>query len=228
MSAVKAKVFSGKIAAWLAVLFILLVPMAIGTPVTVAKTPCAHKNRAGENSVAALRLCPAERPQTPDLQQENSTGRYDLALDDTLAAERTVVNEGASPVTGYTWNQVLQARYGAANVEWAAPNIPSTPLTLGVLRTPAGDFEISSGVGGYAGEMPRGAAGFNAYTRTHVEGEAAALMRRQGINEGMLYINNPRICYWCNNNLPYMLQPGRTLQVVLPDGTVVPYVGASK
>jgi hypothetical protein len=73
----KGNIFSGKIAAWLAVLFILLVPMAIGTPVTVAKTPCTHKNRIGENSVAALRLCPAERPQTPDLQKKNpGTGDF--------------------------------------------------------------------------------------------------------------------------------------------------------
>ncbi|MGA3066795.1 MAG: DddA-like double-stranded DNA deaminase toxin [Tepidisphaeraceae bacterium] len=73
--------------------------------------------------------------------------------------------------------------------------------------------------------MPRGASGFDLLTRTHVEGDAAAVMQNQGISEGTLYINNPRICPNCTRNLPYMLQPGQTLNVVLPDGTVVPFAG---
>ena len=90
MSAAKEKIFPGKIAAWLAVLFIILA--ATGTPVAVAKTPCTLPNRAGENSVAAVQLRLAQSSQTPYLQRENSIGRYDLALDDTLAAE--------NPLTG--------------------------------------------------------------------------------------------------------------------------------
>lgn len=131
-----------------------------------------------------------------------------------------------APMSGYTWNQVLKSRYGAANVEWVAPKIASEPLTLGVLRTPAGDFDLASGWNGYGGLMPKGASGFNRWTRTHAEGQAAALMQKQGITQGILYINNPRICYWCNHNLGYMLQPGRSLQVVLPNGTIVPYSGS--
>ncbi|MBI1335717.1 MAG: hypothetical protein GC164_02010 [Phycisphaera sp.] len=88
----------------------------------------------------------------------------------------------------------MKARYGAGNVEWVAPKVPNSPLTRGVLRTPAGEFELSSGWNGYGGMMPKGAAGFNRWTRTHVEGQAAALMQKQGISEGILYINNPRIC----------------------------------
>jgi RHS repeat-associated protein len=58
-----------------------------------------------------------------------------------------IENQGSAPMAGYTWNQVLQARYGAANVEWVSPKIPSKPLTLGILRTPAGEFELASGWG---------------------------------------------------------------------------------
>ena len=136
------------------------------------------------------------------------------------------MGEAHAPVSGYTWNQMLQARYGAANVAWVAPTLADEPLTLGVLRTPAGEFELASGWNGYGGMMPEGAPGFNLWTRTHVEGQAAALMQRQGISEGILYINNPKLCYWCNNNLPYMLQPGRSLQVVLPTGTSIPFAGS--
>lgn len=35
--------------------------------------------------------------------------------------------------------------------------------------------------------MPKGSPGFDAYTRTHVEGHASAIMQRQGISEGLLY-----------------------------------------
>lgn len=184
-----------------------------------AKTPGVPQNRVWENSARMLQSRPIQMAQSLELQRENSLGRYDSALGDTLAAKSTVVNEGASPVTGYTWNQVLQARYGATNVEWAAPKIPSTPLTLGVLRTPAGDFDLASGWNGYGGLMTEGAPGFNIVTRTHVEGQAAALMQRQGINEGILYMNNPEMCRSCVRFLPRMLQPGRSLQIVFPDGS---------
>jgi hypothetical protein len=145
------------------------------------------------------------------------------------AAESAAVDSGASaPMTGYTWNQVLQARYGAANVEWAAPNLASDPLTLGVLRTPAGDFDLASGWNGYGGLMPKGASGFDIVTRTHVEGQAAALMQTQGISEGTLYINNPAICPSCMRNLPYMLGPGRSLEVVPLNGAGVPFAGSTR
>jgi RHS repeat-associated protein len=149
-----------------------------------------------------------------------------LSVAESAAAESAGASHGTAPMTGYTWNQVLQTRYGAANVEWVAPKLANEPLTLGVLRTPAGDFGLASGWNGYAGMMPKGAPGFNRWTRTHVEGHAAALMQKQNINEGILWINNPRICTQCNQNLPYMLQPGRTLDVVIPDGTSTTFTGA--
>jgi hypothetical protein len=138
------------------------------------------------------------------------------------------VGEGSAPVSGYTWNQVLQARYGAANVEWVAPKIASEPLTLGVLRTSVGDFEIASGWQGLGARMPRGSAGFDIVSKSHVEGHAAAIMQRQGISEGILYINNPVICGPCTKNLPYMLGPGRSLDVVPLGGSSVPFTGVAR
>ena len=108
MSAAKEKIFPGKIAAWLAVLFIILA--ATGTPVAVAKTPCTLPNRAGENSVAAVQLRLAQSPKTADLQRENSIGRYDLALDDTLAAENEgIVAQNGTRVTGFTSHGIDRA-----------------------------------------------------------------------------------------------------------------------
>ena len=75
--------------------------------------------------------------------------------------------------------------------------------------------------------MPPESAGFDAYTRTHVEGHAAALMRQEGYTEGTLILSNPDICVRCMSLLPRMLPPGSTLHVVLPDKTVIDYQGAS-
>jgi hypothetical protein len=80
-------------------------------------------------------------------------------------------------------------------------------------------------VGGPASFIPRGDAGFNLVTRTHVEGHAAALMRQLGISQATVYINNPIICSSCERFLPSMLPSGATLKVVLPSGIVVTFVG---
>ncbi|HCE46749.1 MAG TPA: hypothetical protein DET40_24645 [Lentisphaeria bacterium] len=102
------------------------------------------------------------------------------------------------------------------------------PLTLGVLRTPAGEFELASGWNGYGGMMAKGASGFDIVTRTHVEGQAAALMQKQGIQEGLLYINNPVICPSCMRNLPLMLSPDKYLIVVPFNGSGVNFMGVAK
>ena len=94
MSASEEKIFPGIIAAWLAVLFILLA--ALTAPTASAKTLCTLPNRTGENSVPTVQLRFAQSPQTPDLQWENSIGRYDLALDDTLAAESTAAGANSA------------------------------------------------------------------------------------------------------------------------------------
>ena len=112
-----------------------------------------------------------------------------------------------------------------------APKIPKlTPFTKGgktrgILRTPKGDVDLVSGVKGPAQSVPRGSRGFDMLTRTHVEGHAAAYMNQHGITEATVYINNPTICPNCANNLPRMLNPGTRLNVVLPDGTSIPFIG---
>jgi len=101
--------------------------------------------------------------------------------------------------------------------------------TSGVLQAPVGpDIPLVSGTGGPAALMPRGSPGFNRHTRTHVEGHAAALMHQHGIREGTLHINNPAICPSCIRLLPYMLPPGAILNVVLPSGAVVRFVGVAR
>lgn len=85
--------------------------------------------------------------------------------------------------------------------------------------------ELQSGYDGPAADMPDGSSGFDLITKSHVEGHAAALMRQEGISEGTLYINNPKICGSCTRWLPRMLPPGATLNVVLPDQTVIQFRG---
>ena len=74
--------------------------------------------------------------------------------------------------------------------------------------------------------MPKGSPGFDLITLGHVEGHAAAHMRELGINRATLYINNPTICPNCAAKLPAMLPPGAALDIVLPSGAVVSFVGA--
>jgi hypothetical protein len=97
--------------------------------------------------------------------------------------------------------------------------------TSGVFRTPTMSVPLQSGRAGPASSIPRCTPGFDAYTRTHVEGHAAALMRHRRIQDATVFINNPTTCPNCMNLLPRMLPPGSTLNVVLPNGVVVPFRG---
>jgi hypothetical protein len=106
----------------------------------------------------------------------------------------------------------------------ASYNKPGQP-TSGIFKGGGYTIELRSGVDGPAASIPRGSSGFDGYTKTHVEGHAAALMRQQGITEGTLSINNPKICDSCMDSLPKMLPPGATLSVVLPDNTVLQFTG---
>jgi hypothetical protein len=105
-----------------------------------------------------------------------------------------------------------------------APYVPGEK-TSGILYTPGGSpIPLQSGYAGPAAAM-QGADGYDRFTLSHVEGHAAALMRQDGIMEGTLYINNPKICGSCMRLLPTMLPPGAILNVVLPDNTVVQFIG---
>ena len=57
-----------------------------------AKTSCALQNRVWENSAATAQSRPIQMPQSFAPQRENSLGRYDSAVGDTLAAESETAN----------------------------------------------------------------------------------------------------------------------------------------
>jgi hypothetical protein len=98
--------------------------------------------------------------------------------------------------------------------------------TAGILQIPGRrDIELVSGGGGPTSLLPNGSPGFDRWTLKHVEGHAAALMRHLGIKRGTLYINNPAICSKCARNLHKMLPRGATLDVVLPSGAKIPFMG---
>jgi hypothetical protein len=121
-----------------------------------------------------------------------------------------------------------------AMLESRGQTVPKLPeflprgKTTGVLQTSAGETELISGRAGPASAMPRGSPGFDGISKTHVEGHAAALMQQKGVSDGTLYINNPKICDRCAQNLPSMLAEGSTLRVVTPDGSSQIFTGSAK
>jgi hypothetical protein len=109
------------------------------------------------------------------------------------------------------------------------PSFSRPGPTSGVLQSPGKvDTPLISGRGGPASQMPQETPGFDRLTRTHVEGQAAALMRQQGISEGTLHINNPAICSNCVRLLPSMLPSGARLDVIMPNGTIKTFVGNAR
>jgi len=50
-------------------------------------------------------------------------------------------------------------------------------------------------------------------------------MDAKGIPEATLYINHPKVCSSCVENLPRMLPPGAKLKVIEGDGTDKSLVG---
>jgi RHS repeat-associated protein len=140
------------------------------------------------------------------------------------------IADALTPIAPAAGELSLLAKGGVAATEEAAPLLPDFVKggkTAGVLRTSAGDTVLQSGWSGPASSMSPGSAGFDIVTRTHVEGHAAALMQQQGVTEGTLYLNNPVICSSCTRLLPRMLAPGSNLNIVLPNGTITPFTGAT-
>jgi hypothetical protein len=97
--------------------------------------------------------------------------------------------------------------------------------TSGIFRAPGVTIELQSGYDGPTTAIPTGTPGFDGNVRSHVEAQAAAIMRLYGISEASVEINNPKICDQCNNQLKTMVPPGATLWVVLPNGQRVPFKG---
>lgn len=90
--------------------------------------------------------------------------------------------------------------------------------TSGILVHDGAWTSLTSGYNGPAASIPRGTPGFNLITRAHVEGQAAAIMRNQGLEEATLYINNSPCggVQGCEYLLPRMLPEGSQLRVVSP------------
>jgi hypothetical protein len=108
-----------------------------------------------------------------------------------------------------------------------APYVPGGK-TSGILYSPEGPpVSLQSGYDGPSADMPAGSPGFDYRTTAHVEAQAAALMRQQGISDATLSINNPEICERCTRLLDRMLPIGATLNIILPDGTVKIFKGLS-
>ncbi len=95
MSAAEEKITLSRIRAGLAwltpLLFLLAALVAPAAPAASAKTPGVPPNRAWGNSAGMLQSRPIQTPQSLELQRENSIGRYDSAVGDTLAAESGVL-----------------------------------------------------------------------------------------------------------------------------------------
>jgi len=90
--------------------------------------------------------------------------------------------------------------------------------TTGILEANGQEITLTSGKEGPAfQELGGKGSGFDAYTRTHVEGHASAWMRQNNVTESTLYINNPP-CPNCNRNLPRMLPRNSVLDIFGPDG----------
>ena len=93
--------------------------------------------------------------------------------------------------------------------------------TQGVFSGGSITDELISGYSGPSSAMPKGTPGFNNIVRAHVEGHAAALMRTNGIESAVLYLNQAP-CAWssgCNAMLPRMLPAGAELNVYWPGGS---------
>jgi len=83
--------------------------------------------------------------------------------------------------------------------------------TRGILEINDEEIELNS-----RGPNPR-----NYIASGHVEGQAALMMRAQGITSGVLRIDNPSgICNYCVTQVPTLLEGGSILEVQTPLGTV--------
>ncbi len=93
--------------------------------------------------------------------------------------------------------------------------------TRGIFSRNGEETDLISGKGGPADSMPSDTPGMRSdmAVRSHVEAQAAALMRQEGLDEATLYINNTPCAgiMGCDAMLPDMLPEGATLTVYIND-----------
>ena len=150
-------------------------------------------------------------------------------------------SSGNVRLAAMSWDEQVKKTFGQKDLftevgagRGGGGGIPELPFfrgngpTAGVLRTQKGDTQIVSGSGGPASKMPQGSPGYDRYTRTHAEGHATAIMEKQGVMEGTLFLNNSP-CPKCKRNLRYMLRPGARLDVhVVPTGARFRFYGVER
>jgi RHS repeat-associated protein len=132
-----------------------------------------------------------------------------------IASMGTGFKAGSSTVLLAESRQVPMA-FAASEVHPMLPEFTGSPAR-GVLEIDGESVFLQSGKEGPAAAMPRGSAGFDRYTRAHVEGHAIAKMIETGATSGKLILNFPGgPCPACLKQLPHMLPSGYTLEIVAP------------
>ena len=138
---------NSKLASVLILISILLVVMAIGTPTASAKTPRVPQNRVWENSAGMLQSRPIQTPQSLELQRENSIGRYDSAVGDTLTSKG--IQTASRVFTGISGGAAAApAAIGAARAVLTNPTVVGavvrgTPIAAGLIAAASNQPDTS-------------------------------------------------------------------------------------
>jgi hypothetical protein len=121
----------------------------------------------------------------------------------------------------------------SGNASWAEPKIsspahPDLPVfkeggkTSGIFSANRQQVKLHSGTAGPGQELKSqfGQLGKESeIALKHVEGHAAALMKKHDIKEATVFINHPKgACYYCQIGIPALLDSNSKLWVVSPKG----------
>lgn len=119
---------------------------------------------------------------------------------------------------GYVYDGTSYFSLGRLAPRAALSRLPaySGGKTQGILQAGSKEIDLVSGWSGSASQLPRGSAGFDIVTKSHVEGHAPALMRMEGLEQATLYINRVP-CASCARLLPRMLPEGAELTIYGPN-----------
>jgi RHS repeat-associated protein len=132
---------------------------------------------------------------------------------------RSELRETAPDVPGYNRPLALMATSSQSDARSRLPAY-SGGKTQGILDTGTEEIGLVSGRPTGDRVLPGNAPGHDLLIRDHVEAQASALMRNQGIMDADLYINNtpcPDI-FGCDRMLPHMLPEGATLRMHIKHG----------
>jgi RHS repeat-associated protein len=180
--------------------------------------------------VARLGGCPSERGAagtTPQEVKQSALGALGILLGVLPIGD---LLDGAE--IGGWLSQLLEPNtivHAAVDDEGLLARLPAYSeggKTSGILVNDGAQTPLTSGYDGAASSIPRGTSGFSLLTRAHVEGQAAAIMRQQSMEEATLYVNNAPCLgvQGCDYLLPRMLPEDAQLRVVAP-GFVRTYLG---